>query len=98
MSDRLPGSSHSNPLYHRGFAIWSCTDDRDRHIFIWCHEAADLDDLYDRRHGDAPTIQQARAEIDEYLSCQEFNAEQRRKTGLSAARALYEAIGGGGMK
>lgn len=98
MSDRLPGSSASNPIWHRGYAIWYATDDRDRHIFIWCHEAADLEDLYDRRHGDAPTIQQARADIDEFLACQEFNAEQRRKSGLAAARALYAAIGRGGMK
>jgi hypothetical protein len=100
MSDRLPGSSHSNPLWHRGFAIWSATDDRDRHIFIWCHEAADLEDLYDRRHGDAPTIQQARADIDEFLWCEEFNAAQCAK-GPAALVDLYaelEAAGKGGMK
>lgn len=91
MSDRLPGSAASNPLYHRGFAIWSATDDRDRHIFIWCHEAADLDDLYDRRHGDAPTIQQARADIDAFLAAEHFNAEQRNK-GVAAATDLYSEL------
>jgi len=78
MSDRLPGSAASNPLYHRGFAIWSATDDRDRHIFIWCHPSAELADLYDRRHGDAPTIQQARADIDAYLNDQGEIATQRQ--------------------
>lgn len=100
MSDRLPGSAASNPLWHRGFAIWGATDDRDRHIFIWCHESADLDDLYDRRHGDAPTIQQARADIDSFLAEQEFNAEQRSKgvVSLTDFYADLESIGAGSLK
>jgi hypothetical protein len=83
MSDRLPGSCHHNPIWHRNFRIWQCHDDQGRQIFIWCHDDADLDDLYDRRHGDAPNIQQARADIDALAACNEFNAEQCRKDGAA---------------
>lgn len=79
MSDRLPGSSYDNPIWHRGFRIWSASDDRDRHIFIWCHEEAELADLYDRRHGDAPTVHEARAAIDAFLNDQGEVATQRRR-------------------
>jgi hypothetical protein len=96
----LPGTHYDDPIWHRGFRIWLCHDEQDRALYAWASEDADLDDPLDRRHGDAPTIQQARADIDDYLGCQEFNAEQRAK-GPAALVDLYsdlEAAGRGGMK
>jgi len=100
MSDRLPGSSPHNPIWHRGFAIWSATDDHDRHIFIWCHEQAELEDLYDRRHGDAPSLHEARAAIDNFLNDQGEIAMQRSRNVVSLAdfSAALEAAGSGAIK
>jgi len=95
MSDRLPGSSASNPLYHRGFAIWSATDDRDRQIFIWCHPSAEMDDLYDRRHGDAPSLHQARKDIDNFLAEQAEIAAQRSLSISSLTDNEIASIPGG---
>lgn len=81
MSDRLPGSSYYNPIWHRGWRIWSCFDVFERQAFAYAHEDADLEDDTDRRHGEAQTIHQARAEIDAYLNDQDEIDLQRAGEG-----------------
>lgn len=75
---RLPGSGYFNPIWHRGFRIWACKDGWDRLVYAWAHDAADMDDQMDRRHGEAGSLHQARADIDGYLN--------------GALRSLYEAV------
>lgn len=61
MSDRIPGSSYSNPVHYRGWRIyigeWT--------PFEYVHE--DYDGPEDNRCGTAKTVEEAKREIDEYI-------------------------------
>jgi hypothetical protein len=72
MTDRLPGSSFSNPIKHRGWLIFldDCAGTYPMG-YAFVHEDYDPTPLYaddgpsDHRHGWARTLDQAKAEIDE---------------------------------
>jgi hypothetical protein len=84
MSDRIPGSSFSNPITHRGWNIWA-DDCAGTHPmgYAFAHDDYDPTPMYaddgpsDHRHGWARTVEQAKAEIDEH--------EDEREAELRAA-------------
>ncbi len=66
MSDRLPGTTWSNPIWHRDYRIYidDCGGTR-RDGFGFAHDDYDgAEDGNDDRHGWAPTLVEAKAEID----------------------------------
>lgn len=68
MSDRLPGSSYSNPIMHRGWRIY-LSDLAVVHGYEWdyVHDDYDgADDANDHRCGQAHTVEEAKAEIDHH--------------------------------
>lgn len=69
MSDRLPGSSYSNPIWHRGWRIYLNSEDLGIASFTYAFEHDDFDgaeDSNDTRCGHAATVDEAKTEIDEY--------------------------------
>lgn len=77
MSDRLPGSSHSNPIQYRGWNIALCTCGASdvlghSHQYEYAHEDYDGAPLEsgggagDSRCGHASTVESAKREIDDY--------------------------------
>ena len=66
MSDRIPGSSWDNPIWHRGWRI--CIGEPGIHhslTYAFAHDDYDgAEDANDHRHGFAPTVQAAKHEID----------------------------------
>jgi hypothetical protein len=73
MSDRIPGSSFSNPIKHRGWLIFLDDCAGTQHMgYAFVHEDYDPTPLYaddgpsDHRHGWARTVEQAKAEIDDH--------------------------------
>lgn len=64
MSDRLPGSSWSNPVWHGRWRIYHSHNHF--HDFAFCHDDFDgADDANDNRYGSARTVEEAKAAIDE---------------------------------
>lgn len=66
MSDRLPGSSHSNPIWYGRYRIYTGEPGLHRTLaYAFSHDDFDgADDANDSRYGHAPTIEAAKAEID----------------------------------
>lgn len=68
VSDRIPGSSYDNPIWHRGWRIYLSGID----LFAgndWAYQHDDFDgadDVGDSRSGYAPSVENAKAAIDEY--------------------------------
>lgn len=62
MNDRIPGSCWSNPIWYRNWRIFVALNNP--YAFVYVHDdcAPDTDD---DRYGNAKTIEQAKAEIDE---------------------------------
>ena len=69
MSDRIPGTSWDNPIWHRDYRIY--LDDRagtHRLGYGFTHDDYDgAEDGNDHRHGWALTLAEAKAEIDEQI-------------------------------
>lgn len=64
MSDRIPGSSHHNPIWHRGYRIYVANEGP--HAYAYAHDDFDgADDANDSRYGYADTVEACKAEIDE---------------------------------
>lgn len=69
MSDRLPGSSSSNPIEYRGYEIylnpyWASFHDQ----WVYVHEDYDgAPDAYDYRYGYGVSSDACKKEIDEAL-------------------------------
>lgn len=80
MSDRIPGSSESNPIWHRDWAIWVSGEERHDEAYRFAHPEADLDDNMDRRHGFAPSVETAKSCINE-ITDSEIEAAARRQKG-----------------
>jgi hypothetical protein len=88
MTDRLPGSSFSNPIKHRGWLIF-LDDCAGTHPmgYAFVHEDYDPTPLYaddgpsDQRHGWERTLDAAKAEID----CQEDEREDELRAADRAA-------------
>lgn len=80
MSDRLPGSSYDNPVWHKGFRIYLSDFMFDGMQYEYVHDDYDPTPLYaddppsDNRHGYARTIDNAKAEIDAEFFPQEDDA------------------------
>lgn len=65
MSDRIPGSSYSNPIWHGRWRIYVA--DCGPYNYAYAHDDYDgADDAGDPRQGYAHTVEKAKAEIDEY--------------------------------
>ena len=67
MSDRLPGSCWSNPIWYGRWRIY-VGEPRYGSQFAYAYVHDDYDgapDAYDSRHGYAASIEEAKAEIDE---------------------------------
>ena len=68
MSDRLPGSSHSNPFRYRGFNIVVNSHGYPAPDYVWYAEDFDgADDSLDTRCGWASTVEECKREIDEWI-------------------------------
>lgn len=65
MSDRIPGSSWSNPIWHGKWRIYvgDCPFDHPEFNYAYVHD--DYDGEGDSRHGYARTVDAAKVEIDE---------------------------------
>lgn len=67
MNDRIPGSCYSNPIWHKGYRIY-LSDLYEVHGFQYDYVHDDYDgaeDAGDNRCGQANTVEEAKAEIDE---------------------------------
>lgn len=65
MSDRLPGSCWSNPIWHGRWRIYVSGDGYGP-AFSYSHDDYDgAPDAHDNRYGYAASIDEAKAEIDE---------------------------------
>jgi hypothetical protein len=70
MSDRLPGSSWSNPVWHKGFRIYVSDFMFPGMAYEYCHDDYDgADDANDNRCGHAASIDAAKFEIDAEFFC-----------------------------
>lgn len=67
MNDRIPGSTWDNPIWYKGYRIYIGEPQYGNEFtFAFTHDDFDgAPDSKDRRHGYAPTIEAAKAEIDE---------------------------------
>lgn len=67
MSDRLPGSNWSNPVWHRGWRIYVGSPEYGpQFAYTFSHDDFDgAPDADDNRFGYAASIEEAKAEIDE---------------------------------
>ena len=63
MSDRIPGSAYSNPLWHRGYRIYVSDSPLPSEGYFYAHDDWEPDTL-DGRFGYAGTVDQAKGEID----------------------------------
>jgi hypothetical protein len=71
VSDRFPGTTYDNPIWHRGYRIFidDCAGTR-RDGYAFCHDDYDPTPLHsddgpsDHRHGWERTVDQAKAAID----------------------------------
>lgn len=69
MSDRLPGSSYYNPIWHRGWRVYLNHQDLGIPSFTYAFEHDDFDctdEGADDRCGHAATVEGAKAQIDAY--------------------------------
>ena len=71
MSDRLPGSSYDNPVWHRGFRIYvSDCGLFPQFAYEYVHDDYDgADDANDGRYGHAASIDACKVEIDDNYFC-----------------------------
>ena len=71
MSDRIPGTTWDNPIWHRDYRIY--LHDRDTHGYAFAHDDYDPTPVHsddgpsDHRHGWALTPAEAKAEIDDQI-------------------------------
>lgn len=67
MSDRLPGSSWDNPIWYRGYRIYPGEPETSHKFSIaYCHDDYDgAEDANDGRAGYAPSIAEAKQDIDD---------------------------------
>ncbi len=66
MSDRIPGATWDNPIWHRDYRIYvdDCAGTQ-RQGYGFAHDDYDgAEDSNDNRHGWAQTLAEAKAEID----------------------------------
>lgn len=90
MSDRIPGTTWDNPIWHRDYRIYrdDCAGTR-RDGFAFTHDDYDPTPVYsddgpsDHRHGWAQTLDEAKAEIDIQIEDAETDAQAYR---IDAAR------------
>ena len=67
MSDKLPGSSWSNPIWQGKWRIFVSDSPYAPESFCFCHDDFDgAPDANDTRHGYGTTIQSCREQIAEY--------------------------------
>lgn len=72
MNDRIPGTTWDNPIWHKGYRIY-LSDLYETHGFEYdyAHDSYDgAPDARDGRCGQAHTVEQAKAEIDERVECE----------------------------
>lgn len=67
MSDRIPGSSWDNPIWYKGYRIYlSDLYEVHGYQYEYVHDSYDgAEDAGDSRFGNAKTVEDAKAEIDE---------------------------------
>lgn len=65
MSDRIPGSSHDNPIWHGKWRIYVSDNPLGMAQFNYAYVHDDYDGDEDSRAGHARTVDEAKAEIDD---------------------------------